>query len=298
MKTDEQEIRLKDLWLHYTRRWKSILLVTVFFAVLLGGWQAIQVGKVHGAGEKTKDELRYERDMATYHEVLGNAEHNVAERKRWVEEKAAYRDGSILMNLDPSAVWTAEKKYLVSPPVSGAGESSGGTLANSGDLLAVYTGAMGTDHDLAALAEAFGTENAGFAGEVVSIASDPAENSFTVKVYGASEEAAKKGMAYVSGKISEAETRAQGIAAHTLTALEEGTSLQILPELTEKKSALTDTIYGYERALREAERTLDNAKESYPSDPGDPVVRWAIAGGVLAFLAMLGIYLTTFLRKH
>ena len=99
-------------------------------------------------------------------------------------------------------------------------------------------------------------------------------------------------------KISEVEALAQGIGAHTLTALEEGTASGILPELTEKKAALTDATYNQERALREAERILDNAKESYPSDPGDPVVRWAVAGGVLAFLAMLGIYLTTFLRKH
>lgn len=288
MKTDEQGIRLKDLWLHYRRRWKSILLVTVLFAAILGGWQTIRVSNIHGKGEKTKDELRYERDMATYHEVLSNAEHNVAERKRQVEESYAYRDGSILLNLDPENLWIAEKKYLVSLP-------EGGT---AGDVLAVYTGAMGADHDAAALLEAFGTENAGYAGEVVSIAAEPAENSITVRVYRASEEAAKKGLEYVSVKISEAEALAQGIGAHTLTALEEGTAIGILPELTEKKAALTDATYIRERALREAERILDNAKESYPSDPGDPVVRWAVAGGVLAFLAMLGIYLTTFLRKH
>ncbi len=288
MKTDEQGIRLKDLWLHYRRRWKSILLVTVLFTAILGGWQAIRVSNIHGKGEKTKDELRYERDMATYHEVLSNAEHNVAERKRQVEESYAYRDGSILLNLDPENLWISEKKYLVSLP-------EGGT---AGDILAVYTGAMGADHDAAVLLEAFGTENAGYAGEVVSMTAEPTENSFTVRVYGASEEAAKKGLDYVSGKISEMEAPAQGIGTHMLTVLEEGTALGILPELTEKKAALTDATYIRERALREAERILDNAKESYPSDPGDPVVRWAVAGGVLALLAMLGIYLTTFLRKH
>ena len=182
MKTDEQGIRLKDLWLHYRRRWKSILLVTVLFAAILGGWQAIRVSNIHGKGEKTKDELRYERDMATYHEVLSNAEHNVAERKRQVEESYAYRDGSILLNLDPEDLWIAEKKYLVSLPEGGA----------AGDVLAAYTGAMGVDHDASALLAAFGTENAGYAGEVVSIAAEPAENSFTVRVYGASEEVAKK----------------------------------------------------------------------------------------------------------
>ena len=286
MKTNEQGIRLKDLFRHYARRWKSILLVTVLFAALLGGWQAIKVSNIHGKGEKTKDEMRYERDMATYHEVLSNAEHNVAERKQQVEERYAYRDGSLLLNLDPENLWIAERKYLVSPVRPETG----------GDILTVYTGAMGVEHDASALLEAFGTENAGYAGEVVSIAAESAENTFTVRVYGASAEAAKKGLDYVCGKISEAEAWAQGIGAHTLTALEEGTSSGILPELTEKKAALTDATYTSERALREAERILDNAKESYPSDPGDPVVRWAVAGGVLAFLAMLGIYLTTFLR--
>lgn len=294
MKTNQnkdypEEIRLKDLRAHFLRRWKSILLIAVLLAGILGGWQAVRVGNARRDGGKTKAELRYEQDLALYQETTANAEKALADRRSQLEERTAYRDHSLLMNLDPENVWTAERKYL-----AGGLEEP----ASAADVLAVYTGAMGTEHDEAALLEAFGTGNAGYAREVVSVESVPGENSFTVKVYAADAEKAGKGMAYVSGKIAEAEKTAQGIAGHTLQVLNEGVSRQVLPELSEKKSVLTDRIGAFEGAVREAERKLRSARESMPGEPGNPVVRWAVAGGILGLLGMLAVYLTTFLRKN
>ena len=287
-----QEIRLKDLGLHFLKRWKSLLLAALLLAAALGGWQAVKVAAAHRDGGQTKDEARYAHDLALYQELTANAEQNVRDRRAQLNARTGYREHSILMNLDPENVWTAEKKYLVSAAGENA-EGSGSLL----DAAAAYTGAMDGEHEEAALLEAFGTDNAGYARETVSIAMVPGENSFTVRVFAADAEKAAKGLEYVSKRIEAAEHAAQEICGHTLRVLNEGVSRQILPELAETQSRLTGAIEEYEAAVRESERLLQNRRESIPSEPGNPVVRWAVAGGVLGLLAMAAVYLTTFLRK-
>ena len=280
------EIRWKDLFSHLLHRWKSILAVTVLCAVALGGWQYFGVKKAHDAGEKTKEEARYEKELSTFEENLATAQGDVNYFTNLCQERITYRDNSLLMNLDPNNLWIAEKKYRV----SGADESAA-------DVLAVYTGAMKTEHEKAEILEAFGTENAGYARELVKIIPEAEENSFTVTVWGSDKEKAEKELAYVSGKIEEAEKRAQEIGNHTLRVLSEGASESVLEELISKQSTLANQIADDKDDITRAKRTLNNVQESKPYEPGDPVVRWGVTGAVLGFVLMIAIYLTTFLRK-
>lgn len=283
----DTEIRINHLFSHFLRRWKSILVVTVICAAVLGGWQYFSIKKTHDAGAQTKEEARYAQELADFQEKLKNAQENVEESTAICEDHKAYRQNSILMNLDPNNVWIAEKKYRV----SGAEESA------APDLLAAYTGAMSSDHDKDAVLEAFGTDNAGYARELVNITADSAENSFTVTVWAADRERAEKELAYVSGKIEETKKQAAGIGQHTLKVLNEGASVNVLESLIVKRDALAEQIADNEDTIVRAKRSLRNVLESKPFEPGDPVVRWAVTGGVLGFLLMIAIYLTTFLRK-
>ena len=125
------QIRIKDLFTYFLRRWKSILAVTVLCALALGGWQYFSVKKVHDAGEKTKEEARYEDELATYRTNLKNAEADIDACIAVWKNRTTYRDNSLYLNLDPENVWAAEKKYVISD-VSGS----------AADILAAYTGAQ------------------------------------------------------------------------------------------------------------------------------------------------------------
>lgn len=280
------EIRMKELISYFARRWKSILAVTVLCTAILGGWQYLSVKKTHDAGEQTREEARYASELAAYETNLENAQREADFLSGVLADRAAYRDNSLLMNLDPENVWVAEKKYLIS-----------GADGSTGDILTAYTGAMAAVHDEAAILEAFGTENPGYARELVSITSDPAENSFTVSVWGSEEENVRKGLTYVSGKIAEAEKTAQSMGGHTLRELNEGASRTVYPGLTGMKANLGEQILKDEENVTSAKRSLNNVLESKPFKPGDPVARWTITGGVMGFLVMIAIYLTGFLRK-
>lgn len=278
------EVRIRDLLFHLLYRWRSILLAALICGIVFGAWQYFSVNAAHKAGNRTKDEQRYEQDLASYQATVSEEKAKLEQWQALLDERLAYRDNSLLMQLDPENVWAAEKKYTV----SGAGESAA-------DVLAVYTGAMITEHDGAALQEAFGTDNAGYVNEVVAFSTDSAENSFRVRVYTSAQEAAEKGLAYVTGKIEEAGARAQEIAPHTLQAVSEGASLQILEGLTEKKSNLHDDILKLKDKVKISERNVLGAEENEPLVPGDPVKSWAVTGAGLGLLAMIGIYLASFL---
>ena len=191
-----------------------------------------------------------------------------------------------MMQLDPGNVWIAEKKYLVTDAAEKAA-----------DVMAVYTGAMITEHDGAVLQEAFGTDNAGYVNEVVTITADSEENAFRVKTAASTEEAAKKGLAYAVRKIEEAEKNAQAVGQHTLLAADEGVSRQILADLTKLKNDLNDEINKYTDRVKTSERNLKGAEENEPLRPGNPVVRGVLTGAGLGLLAMFGLYLITFTRR-
>ena len=282
----DPEYRLKDVFFHLLYRWRSILLVTLLCAAVFGAWQAFSVNAVHHAGNKTKDELRYEQDMETYEKEVANAQKKLTQYQKLLDEQTADQDESLLMQLDPGDVWIAEKKYLAAD-IQGP----------AADVLAVYTGAMVSDHDEAALEDAFGTNNAGYANEVVTIGADSEENTFRVTVAASTKEMAEKGMAYAAQKIDEAQKSAQEIGQHTLLAVNEGVSRQILPDLTEKKKTLNDTIAKYMDKVKTLEKNLTGAVENKPLQPGDPVIRGVLTGAGLGLLAMIGLYLITLVLR-
>ena len=280
------EVRIRDLVFHLLYRWRSILLAALACAVVCGVWQYFSVDAAHKAGNKTKDEQRYEQNLATYQATVADEKGKLEKWQGLLNERLAYQDNSLLMQLDPENTWTAERKYLVT-----------GTEGSAADILAVYTGAMMAEHDGTALQEAFGTDNAGYVNEVVSITADSADNSFSIAVYASTQEAAEKGLAYVAGKVEEAGAKAQEIAPHTLQAVSEGASLQILEGLTQKKSDLHDDILRYKDKVKKAEKNLAGAVENEPLAPGNPVKSWAVTGAGLGLLAMIGIYLVSFLMR-
>ena len=282
----DPEIRVKDAFFHLLYRWRSILLAVILCAAVLGGYQYLRVNADHRAGNLTKEEQRYERDLAYYRDTLEKSQQGLEEWEELLQEQYAYRDHSLLMKLDSDNSWAAEKKYVV----SGAGDA----LA---DVLAVYTGAMETGHDEVSLEEAFGTPVAGYVKEIVSIRAADGENAFLVTVFGTDREAAEKGLAYVSRKIEETEKQAQETASHTIQVAAEGVSRAYPPEFMEKKYAANEEIAKCESKVRSATKALFNAEESMPVKQGDPVVRRAIAGAVLGLLGMIFIYMTAFAQR-
>lgn len=85
-------LRNRDLLYHFLYRWRSILAAVLIGAVVLGGWAYLSQKKAHDAGERTREELRYDQDLAMYREEMAKAEKNLAESQALLQEATETRD--------------------------------------------------------------------------------------------------------------------------------------------------------------------------------------------------------------
>ena len=88
----DPEYRLKDVLFHLLYRWRSILLVTLLCAVVFGGLQALSTNAARRAGNKTKDELRYEQDMAAYQKCKVDFVLEKPKKKKSIKVEETYAD--------------------------------------------------------------------------------------------------------------------------------------------------------------------------------------------------------------
>ena len=77
-------------------------LAMILCAAVLGGWQYLRADAAHRAGNLTKDEQRYERDLAYYQDTLVNSQRGLEEWEQRLKERYADRDNSLVMKLNPA----------------------------------------------------------------------------------------------------------------------------------------------------------------------------------------------------
>ena len=85
-------LRNRDLLYHFLYRWRSILAAVLICAVALGAWAFVNQKKAHDAGERTREERRYDQDLAIHREELEKAEKNLAESQALLQEATEARD--------------------------------------------------------------------------------------------------------------------------------------------------------------------------------------------------------------
>ena len=281
----EAPVRVRDVFFHILYRWRSILAVAVCCGLLLGGIQYWSEVSAHGRGEATREEERYARDLETYRTNVEKYETESQGYQNLLEERIAYWEKSLLMQLDPAAVWTAERKYRV----AGGGEK---TLA----ILGIYGNAMFTDHDAAALEEAFGSGNYWFVSEVAGVTLEGEEILLTARA--ATEEAARKGLNYLTEKTEAAGARARAIGDHTLELVGERVLLGAMEELLEKKKTANEDINWARSMTDKSRKSLESViAGGEPKAPGSAAVSRGLTGAGLGLLIMIAVYLGHYLLR-
>ena len=108
-KNYEAELNLKDLLFHILYQWRIILLVGLIAAGGFGFKEYWSFEKYHRNGKQSPAEAQYEKNLQELEEVNAGIDAYV----KLIQDKMNYRDTSILMQMDPTNIWTAEKKYYL-----------------------------------------------------------------------------------------------------------------------------------------------------------------------------------------
>lgn len=224
-KTYEAELNLKDLLFHILYKWWFILLLGLIGAGVFGFIEYWGFEKYHRSGELSPAEVQYETDVAANQKALENAENTLSifvSKTGGSEHKT-----SILMKIDPTNIWTAEKKYYVDVERTSSASDSGMVSEDrSKKILAVLSEAFSEPDDESKLIEVFGTDDVTGIGEVAFICLDKELNTLTVIGCGTSKEEAILRKEYADSYLLAANEELQKTEKYTLLVLGDYVSIK------------------------------------------------------------------------
>ena len=255
----EAELNLKDMLFHVLYRWRSILLVALVCALVLGGHQFMSLRSSQNKAELSEEE---QASLLADEVSLTSYKSQAESLTKQLEDLSRYQAESVYFRLDSQSVWTASAKFLVKVDPSVLAALPQGTALDPADnILGAYVfplASSGADELMAA----FGTENPAYVAELVVITPDPATNAIDVTVKGNTRESAEKGLSFVQEKIVALTENAQKIDPHTLIAIGQSTVQGADADLAKAQQAVYKSIEDNQKLLATAQQKVTELEES------------------------------------
>ena len=256
-KNYESELHIKDLLFHVLYKWWLLLLVGLIGGVCFGFKEYWGFEKYHRVGELSPAEVQYEADIAAHQKALEQAEKVLSEYEASAQENNGGREVSILMGIDPTNIWTAEKKYYLGM-MSVPGELATNVSFDPSKKVLVYLSeAFSVAIDGEKLTEVFGTNLRGDIDRVAFICINPELKTLSVIGIGASKEEALQRKEFVDSYL---------LAASEKLSKEEKYSLELLSDSVGTKAILlirTDDGEKDEEDLAVIQSTIESNYSKY-----------------------------------
>ena len=220
----EQEIDLKDLMFAVLRRWRSIILVGIIFALLLGGFKAFRgLGQMKDAEYVASKQQEYDNSMDQYEMSKERLEKEIENIKVSLESQNDYMENSVLMNINPYDEYTTSASFYVAtdyqimpgmayqnPNTASSIMAAYMSMIQNGELYNTVLKRMDPGLDLRYLQE------------LVTVEPDYDNNMFHVRVISNTEEGAEEIMSLLMESLSEYQAAiTQKIGPHLLNVIQD-----------------------------------------------------------------------------
>ena len=296
-KNYELEIDLKDLFFHLLYRWRSILVGAVIFAILLGTYQYLNLELTHKNGKLTKAEKQYEVDLQEFRDKLQNARNGVKTYTNLIKEKRVYLDESVYMKLNAQDEWYAYKRYLIKVDQAVLDALPQAIQEDPADRVAsMYSVTLKSGLDSEEMEALLGTGKREYIDELVGIGGDAASNSLVISVIGASQEDVLRQLAYFDNRLHTlCAPKAQEVAAHTLTLMDEEVRSRIDGNLLTRQDEIYNQILEWQTMLKEQKEALNELEDK--KEPTKPVgiKKYAAIGFILGAFLLAGIHVVRYI---
>ena len=110
---DESEISLRDLLYHILRQWRVIFVSAIFFCIVLGGLKLVKGFNELKSNDMTNNQEEYESELEEYTINKTHLQDQIKVLTQSIQKKGEYHDQSVLMNLNPDAVYQSTLTYIV-----------------------------------------------------------------------------------------------------------------------------------------------------------------------------------------
>ena len=302
-----QELDLKDLMFAILRKWRTVLVVAVVLAVLLGGGKAFLSFRASQDVEtQTEAKDAYERELDSYTTAKESGEREIENINDDIEAQQTYMDESVLMKMSPYDVCEASADLFIKTDY----QIMPGMVYQNADytdsILQAYQSAVTSAALQENVAKTVSLEPQ-YLKELISVnrgsftsgtAADGTAgyarytNLLTIKVRYSDKEKAQEILNAVLADVTVLQEQiASTIGPHTVSIVNQMVGSTVDTDLAKQQKDVRDQITELQKSLSEKEDALKELKE--PSAPslgmGAVVktgVKYAILGGVLGVFAV------------
>ena len=309
--TYEQEVDLKDLILAILRRWRSIIVVGILMAVVMGGYAAVS-GSRAGAGE-SEDEQTYEDALALYESEKAGLEMEIENLEMTLKGLSAYQENSLLMKISPYNKPVASAEVYIdaadSQVMRSLAKAYTAVLKNENTLEKLYQILPLEDQYLLELFSVDSylqgmvtVEYAADSSTVTSTYYGEDINMLSIKATAGDQETAGLLLEALLGEMESSEGElAASIGPHTLNVVDEGISAVVDMELAKKQQDNRDSRSQLTTALENSQTAYDELEEpAVPSAGGvsmGRVLKYVVLGGAVGVFLMAFAYCVVYLMS-
>ncbi len=299
--TYEQEIDLKDLMFAVLYRWRPILAVAVVLAVLLGGYRAVSVYREENdAAALAQAQKDYESAVELYEKNQANAEREIDNLVKSIEEQQKYLEESRLMNLSPYDVWSAQTVLFVKTDYQIMPDMVYQNLNYTDTILAAYQTALMNLEFLEEVAEKVGLDER-YLEELVSVT--VSGNLLTICAMDGTESGVKAIMDAMLDGVKDAQSQIRtSIGSHTVSEVSSSVGALVDLKLQNTQKAQSDRLVTLNDSLTKTRDGLDALAEPVaPSSSAMTAVKsgikYAVLGGVLGAFMVVFVVCVCFLMS-
>lgn len=284
-KKEDQAIYLKDLLFAAVHRWRTVLIIAVVAAILLGGFNAIR-----NLGSAASD-AQYQAAMEQYaldKEALSAKAELLQDH---IESCQDYLENSILVKINPYGFYQAclvlytDTNYQINPGTSYQ------DIDKTAGVLVAYEAAFTGDTMVNLLAESIKTQPQ-YISELITCRTSLPQGTISVGINCTSKEDAQLLLDKLSQQLSALQSEINlSVANHTVSILDQSVVRKVDPTIATKQSESTERLSTLMDDLSKTEVQLSAIVS--PSKPSvlKSTVIFSVLGGVLgAFLSVCVIW--------
>lgn len=288
-RTDEYiMINLKDILFYALRRWKSIFVVAVILALLLGAFQAVNE---YNTIINTDKETDYWIEYHQYQDKLALAEDRVSSTQGKIDTLQDYMDHAVLMKADYRNVYVANATYYIDSDYKIMPELNYQNPDKTYTLTWYYLNYLNDYSLYEAISAEVGIESK-YLMDLVSIKTTN-NDTLSLSVFHPYQHDAECIMEALQNQLLQVHAHLEKtITEHSLTQMLNTCGVYVDESLKEKQHTIYDDMLKYqEELIKHTEALRDLKKEGEPNPPSVPktFVKWFILGGILG-CALMGIF--------
>lgn len=282
-KKEDSVIYLKDLLFAALYRWRTILVIAIAFALLLGGFKAFPLLSDNNAEQLPQASLDNQQESD-----LLSAKVSLLEAS--LEDQKAYLQDSIFMQLNPYAFYEVALRLYVDSNYQINPDKTYQSIDKTPAILAAYTSALSSDEATRQLADAIKTDPK-YIPELRKISSSVEDGMLSVAIQCANEEDAAT---LLSVLISEINATHEGINnavdTHTISILEEVISQKADRSIATKQTEVFTLYSQLQKDLANARLELGALKSKLNTSSPAGIIKNSVIFAIVGVI--LGVFLS------